>query len=231
MTPRAIFYDTETTGIQPANDRVVEIAAFDPANGRQFVRLVNPGRPIPPEATAIHKITNEMVSEAPSFAEIADEFTAFCGDDAILVAHNNDAFDIHFLRHEYRRAERELPSWKFVDTLKWARCYRPDLPRHTLQFLREIYNITANDAHRALDDVLVLHQVYEAMTDDLSIDLVHSMLSQPRELRTMPFGKHRGQPLAKLPKEYILWLAGSGALDKSENSNLKEALTLLGALS
>ena len=104
------------------------------------------------------------------------------------------------------------------------------LPRHTLQFLREIYNIAANNAHRALDDVLVLHQVYQFMTDDLSIDEVHNMLNQPREVRTMPFGKHRGQPLSKLPKEYILWLAGSGALDKSENQTLKDALVGIGAL-
>ena len=67
-------------------------------------------------------------------------------------------------------------------------------------FFREIYDIQANNAHRALDDVLVLHQVYEMMTDDLSIEAVHALLNQPRELRTMPFGKHRGQPLAKLPK-------------------------------
>ncbi len=46
----------------------------------------------------------------------------------------------------------------------------------------------------------------------------------------MPFGKHRGQPLSKLPKEYILWLAGSGALDKSENQTLKDALVGIGAL-
>ncbi len=115
-------------------------------------------------------------------------------------SHNNDAFDVHFLRYEYKRAERELPPWRFFDTLVWARRYRPDLPRHTLQFLREIYDIQANNAHRALDDVLVLHQVYEMMTDDLSIEAVHALLNQPRELRTMPFGKHRGQPLAKLPK-------------------------------
>ncbi len=80
MPSRAIFYDTETTGIQPANDRVIEIAAYDPLDGRQFVQLVNPGRPIPAEATAIHHITNEMVAEAPSFAEVADQFTAFCGE-------------------------------------------------------------------------------------------------------------------------------------------------------
>ncbi len=230
MASRAIFYDTETTGIQPANDRVIELAAFDPLDGRKFVQLVNPGRPIPAEATAVHHITDEMVAKAPSFAEVAEQFTSFCGQDAILVAHNNDAFDVHFLRNEYQRAGLDFPTWRFFDTLKWARRYRPDLPRHTLQFLREIYHIAANNAHRALDDVLVLHQVYQMMTDDLSIDTVYALLNQPRELRTMPFGTHRGQPLKKLPKAYVSWLAGSGALEKTENQNLKEALSGLGLI-
>ncbi len=230
MPTRAIFYDTETTGMKSEKDNIIEIAAYDPLNDRSFERLVNPGRPIPPEATAIHHITNEMVSSAPSFHVIAQEFTQFCEGDVILIAHNNDAFDFHFLKAEFERAALTMPSWKFLDSLKWARRYRSDLPRHTLQFLREIYNIEANNAHRALDDVIVLYKVFMQMVDDLSINDVYALLNRPRELHHMPFGKHQGVPLKNLPKDYVKWLAGSGAFDKAENKELKMSLEKLGML-
>ncbi|NGX58654.1 MAG: DNA polymerase III PolC-type, partial [Chlamydiae bacterium] len=191
---RAIYYDTETTGISPIRDFIIEIAAFDPVDNRTFDKLVNPGIPIPPEATAIHHISDEMVAEAPDFSVIGKEFIEFCGEDAVLVAHNNDSFDLPFIRNEFSRNDVEMPEWKYVDTLKWARRYRPDLPRHALQFLREVYGFPSNNAHRALDDVIVLHQVFEAMAGDLSIEQIYTLLNVPRKMRHMPFGKHRGKP-------------------------------------
>lgn len=227
---RAIFYDTETTGTRSEKDRIIEIAAYDPVNDLTFEKLVNPGCPIPPEATAIHHISDEMVSKAPSFGEVSEDFIKFCEGDVVLIAHNNDGFDYHFLKAEFGRCGRDMPSWKFLDSLKWARRYRRDLPRHTLQFLREIYGIAANNAHRALDDVVVLHKIFSFMTDDLTIDDIYALLNTPRELQHMPFGKHQGTPLKSLPKDYIKWLAGSGAFDKPDNSELKLSLEKLGLL-
>jgi DNA polymerase III subunit epsilon len=230
MTLRPIYYDTETTGVKVDKDRIIEIAAYDPVLNRTFERFVNPGCPIPPEATAIHKITDDMVASAPSFVEIGAEFIDFCSGDVVLIAHNNDTFDLLMLKHEFNRHQLTMPSWKFLDTLKWARRYRPDLPRHTLQFLREIYGIPANNAHRALDDVIVLHQVFSLMIDDLPIEDVYQLLNRTRALQHMPFGKHQGQPLSQLPRNYVQWLASSGALDKAENQELKETLERLGLL-
>lgn len=227
---RPIFYDTETTGIKADRDRIIELAAFDPILNRTFEKLINPGVPIPPEATAIHHITNEMVANAPSFQVIGQEFIEFCEGDVILIAHNNDQFDLHFLRNEFKRAELPMPEWKFVDSLKWARRYRPDLPRHSLQFLREIYQIAANNAHRALDDVQVLYKVFMNMIDDLSIDHVYSLLNKPRPILHMPFGKHQGVPLKDVPRDYIRWLLGSGGLDKPENQELRTSFEKLGFL-
>ena len=232
MSLRPIYYDTETTGISPDRDRVIEIAAYDSVNDRSFVRLINPGCRIPAEATAIHKISNEMVADAPSFALVAEEFVQFCSGDVILIAHNNDAFDLHFLRNEFERNQLQMPSWRFLDSLKWARRYRPDLPRHTLQFLREMYGIVANNAHRALDDVLVLYQIFSKMTDDLNIHQICELLTSPstREITHMPFGKYQNKPLGALPKDYVGWLASSGAFDKAENQPLKLALQKAGVL-
>ncbi|MBA3722809.1 MAG: DUF3820 family protein [Parachlamydiaceae bacterium] len=230
MTLRPIFYDTETTGVRSDKDRIIEIAAFDPVLNRTFEKLVNPGCPIPPEASAIHHISDHMVANAPSFAQIGAEFIDFCSGEVVLIAHNNDNFDYHFIRNEFARNDLQMPSWKFFDTLKWARRYRPDLPRHTLQFLREMYGIASNNAHRALDDVIVLHQVYCFMTDDLHIEEAYNLINVSRQIHHMPFGKHQGEPLEKVPRSYVQWLASSGALDKAENLELKKYFVKLGHL-
>jgi DNA polymerase III subunit epsilon len=230
MPLRPIFYDTETTGIRAEKDRIIEIAAFDPVLNRTFEKLINPGMLIPAEATAIHHITNEMVAESPGFSQIGQEFAEFCEGEVVLIAHNNDGFDMHFLSHEYGRNNMEMPIWNFLDSLKWARRYRADLPKHTLQFLREIYQIEANNAHRALDDVIVLHKVFAYMTDDLDIDTVFKLLNKPRDIQHMPFGKYQGKPLKDIPADYLKWLLGSGSLDKPENQELRSCFSKLGLI-
>jgi DNA polymerase-3 subunit epsilon len=227
---RPIYYDTETTGIRNDKDRIIELAAFDPIENRTFCKLINPGMPIPPEATAVHHITNEMVADAGNFGAVAEEFLAFCPKETILIAHNNDAFDKLFMEQEFKRAGLAMPPFRYIDTLKWARRYRPDLPRHTLQSLREVYGFSANQAHRALDDVIILHQVFAAMIDDLPMQKVMELLSRPQILSKMPFGKHQGKMLADVPKDYVAWLKDSGAFDKAENQQLKENFQKLGLL-
>ena len=232
MGKRAIYYDTETTGIKAKNDRIIEIAAYDPELDRTFERFVNPGMPIPPEATAVHNITDAMVADAPGFDVVGKEFIEFCDGDTVLIAHNNDGFDIHFLREEYSRNSLEMPNWNFLDSLKWARRYRSDLPRHSLQVLREIYGIPANNAHRALDDVIVLYKVFSFMIDDLSMDDVFELMNGRKEKPPvrMPFGKHQGELLKDVPKSYVRWLADSGAFDKPDNEALKLGFINAGVL-
>ncbi len=226
-----IYYDTETTGIKADKDRIVEIAAFDPTQNRTFCEFVNPGIPIPPEASSIHHITDAMVASSSSFLEVGQAFIDFCGPGAVLIAHNNDAFDRHFLNNECSRHDLTLPAWPQVDSLKWARKYRSDLPRHSLQFLREVYGIAANQAHRALDDVIVLHEIFSKMIDDLPIEKVIELLSASRSLSKMPFGKHQGTPLSQIPKAYVKWLGQSGAFDKPDNKELYESFEKLGFFS
>jgi DNA polymerase-3 subunit epsilon len=230
MPLRPIYYDTETTGVRSEKDKIIEIAAFDPVQNRTFVSLINPEMPIPPEATAIHKITDEMVSTASTFKEVGQAFIDFCDGEVVLIAHNNDAFDKLFLEAEFKRAGLTMPAWPFIDSLKWARKYRNDLPRHTLQSLREVFGFPANQAHRALDDVIVLQQVFSSLIDDLPMETVLELMSKPTLLNRMPFGKHQGKALEEIPKDYVRWLSDNGVFDKTENHPLRQAFEKLGVL-
>ena len=230
MSTRPIFYDTETTGIQVTKDFIVEIAAFDPVNNTTFEELVNPGYPIPEDASRIHHITDDMVKDKPNFATVGEAFLEFCKGDVILIAHNNDSFDQPLLENECKRHNLEMADLNFLDSLKWARRYRPDLPKHTLQYLRQIYDIEENNAHRALDDVIILHKVFKGMTGDLTIEQVAKLLNKPREVTHMPFGKHQGKLLKEVPKHYFTWLEGSGAFSKPQNKDLYSSLQKQGIL-
>lgn len=174
---QAIYFDTETTGLYPDSERIIEIAAYNAMTQQSFVRLINPGKPIPLEASRVHNITDEMVQSAPNFKTVGQEFLDFCSGPVALIAHNNLAFDLPFLKTELERSGLSIPKeWIFLDTLHWARYYRPDLPKHALQYLRQIYAIAPNQAHRALDDVLVLKQVFELMIGDLPFNWVAEKL-------------------------------------------------------
>ncbi|WP_406721016.1 exonuclease domain-containing protein [Thioclava litoralis] len=94
-----VVFDTETTGLDPQRDAIVQIAGQRIVNGRvseTFDMLVNPARPIPTSATAIHGISDEMVAQAPSVADALSAFHHFA-KDAVLVAHNAP-FDIGLLQ-------------------------------------------------------------------------------------------------------------------------------------
>ena len=78
--------------------------------------------------------------------------------------------------------------------------------------------------------MIVLHQVFSAMIDDLPMEKVIELLAKPQLLSKMPFGKHQGKMLANVPKNYVQWLASSGAFDKAENQELKENFEKLGLL-
>ncbi|WP_239978359.1 putative quorum-sensing-regulated virulence factor [Candidatus Similichlamydia epinepheli] len=235
MQLNAVFFDIETTGLDLNKDRIVEIAAFCPASGEKFTSLVCPGQQIPSDASAIHGIYDHMVAEAPSFDKIGSDFLKFCSMEGtpVLIAHNGKQFDIPFIENELKRFDLDLPKhWLTVDTLQWARKYRSDLPRHSLQFLRETFGIPNNQAHRAMDDVLTLFEVFSDLVGDLPLEIILKKLDEPDvadrvSKGIMPFGKHHGKPLQEIPSSYLKWLNESGALEKTQNQWLKEELKTL----
>ena len=161
---REIVLDTETTGLEPPEHRIVEIGALELINhvptGRVYHQYINPGRPMPAEAFAVHGISDSDLADKPAFAAIAEGFAAFVGD-ATLVIHNA-AFDIRFLDFELERAGHPvLGIARAVDTLAMARERFPGA-QNTLDALCRRFGVdsTRRIKHGALLDSELLAEVY-----------------------------------------------------------------------
>ncbi len=162
---REIVLDTETTGLNPGIDRVIEIGGIELENrfptGRTFHVYINPqGVPIHPDAQAVHGITMESLADKPVFGEIAEEFLNFV-DGAMLVAHNA-GFDMSFLNAELaRHSLAVIEPARVVDTLMLARRKHPMGP-NSLDALCRRYGIdnSHRKLHGALLDAELLAEVY-----------------------------------------------------------------------
>ncbi len=163
---REIVIDTETTGLDPAQGhRMVELGCIELVNriptGATFHVYLNPERDVPAEAAAIHGLTAEFLKDKPLFAEVADDFLAFIGEDAPLVIHNA-AFDHGFLCAELKRVERGLIAReRLIDTLTLARRKHSAGP-YNLDALCARYGIdnSRRTKHGALLDAELLAEVY-----------------------------------------------------------------------
>ncbi|MBC7314178.1 MAG: DNA polymerase III subunit epsilon, partial [Rhizobium sp.] len=165
---REIVFDTETTGLEFKNDRVIEIGGIELLNhfptGRSFHVYINPGdRRVHPDALAVHGITDEFLKDKPTFDQIVDEMLEFF-DGARWVAHNA-TFDMSFINAEFERLRRPaVPSELVVDTLALARRKHPMGP-NSLDALCRRYGIdnSHRTKHGALLDSELLAEVYIEM--------------------------------------------------------------------
>ncbi len=156
LNERFIVVDTETTGVNTAEDRIVSIAAIIIENGQPvdtFYTLVNPNRHIPEEATRINHITDQMVQAAPSEKEACIEFLAFCGDaifsKTLFVAYNS-SFDFTLIKHAMER-NGLAGNVRHFDVLAFAR-KKLQLPNYKQTTVAEYYGLDTSNAHDALGD-------------------------------------------------------------------------------
>lgn len=165
---REIIFDTETTGLEFKNDRVIEIGGIELLNhfptGRSFHVYINPGdRRVHPDALAVHGITDEFLKDKPTFDAIVDDLLEFF-DGARWVAHNA-TFDMTFINAEFERLGRPpVPAEMVVDTLALARRKHPMGP-NSLDALCRRYGIdnSHRTKHGALLDSELLAEVYIEM--------------------------------------------------------------------
>lgn len=154
-----VVVDIETTGSWAPGDRITEIGAVKIRNHQvmdEWHSLINPQRSIPANIVRLTGITNEMVHDAPLFAEIADDFMSFMAD-GIFVAHNVN-FDYGFIGYEYERLERRFRFPKLCTCAGMRRRY-PGHKSYSLGNLCEVYNIELTNHHRALHDARAAAQL------------------------------------------------------------------------
>lgn len=165
---REIIFDTETTGLDNREDRVIEIGGVELENqfptGRTLHIFVNPGsRKVHPDALAIHGINDEFLKDKPPFADVVEEILAFFGD-ARWVAHNA-TFDMGFINAEFARLGMPpIANDRVTDTLALARRKNPMGP-NSLDALCRRYGIDNSHRakHGALLDSELLAEVYIEM--------------------------------------------------------------------
>lgn len=224
--PRTVlFLDTETTGPDASADHMVE-AAFLLSSYRgtggteevsEFSSMVKPPVPVPPEASAVHHITDGMLAEAPEPAEILHHVKELAEKADLICAHNLP-FDMGILDRGFPGVFTPFTPERRIDTLRLARHCWPEIPSHSLQALRYRFgldrHLPSGEAHRALFDTrlvkalldTILHQNLTGVAD---LGELVSFISRPLEVKVFNFGKHKGclvEDIAATDPDYIRWL-------------------------
>lgn len=154
-----VVVDIETTGGQSAAHRITEVGMVKMINGEEVARwssLINPQRHIPGRITQLTGISNDMVADAPIFADVVEDIEAF-SKDCIFVAHNVN-FDYGFIKQEFARLGMDFRRPKLCTCARMRKHY-PGIRSYGLGALSEHFEIKLENHHRALDDALAAAQL------------------------------------------------------------------------
>jgi len=221
------FLDLETTGVNLSSDRIVELAIVkimpDGSQVRKR-RLINPQMKIPAVVSAIHGITDEMVKDAPTFKEIANDTKQFL-DNCDFAGYNSNRFDWPLLMEEFLRngLEFDINDRKMLDVQKIFHMLEP----RTLIAAYKFYcNQTLEDAHSAEADAVATYEVFEAqlakypqlgntvesviqyLGDEQMVDFARRFIME-KGVEVFNFGKHKGRPVKDVLKaepQYYDWM-------------------------
>lgn len=222
---RVLYLDTETTGTDIDSTLICEIAAVlkaysgysaDCIKRREFTSFVNPLVNIPPEASAVHHITNEMVKNAPPIQDVSDELGQLVSIADFICAHNIP-FDIPILARQLPALFEDIPVSMRLDSLRLSRHIWGTIPSHSLQALRYRFNLDSDitgDAHRALFDTelcsaLVEFVIKEKLAPVNSWDKLAEFAGSPLDVQIFSFGKYRGKLVDDIVSNdpgYVRWL-------------------------
>jgi DNA polymerase III subunit epsilon len=203
-----VCIDCETTGLDPENDQIIEIAIISfsfSGTIESYETLVNPNRLIPIESQAIHHIDDSMVANKPSIKEVLPKVLEIANDYPIMG--HGVSFDIQCIVNAAKKFNIpcQLSNNKVLDTLRLARNYG-NSPVNSLEELRKHFNIQEEGAHRAMSDVLVNIQVFKHLCLTFTkTETLYKILSKPILLKTMPLGKHKGRLIKEIPLAYLQW--------------------------
>jgi DNA polymerase-3 subunit epsilon len=231
LTRPICFFDLETTGIDVAKDRIVEIAIFKVyPNGNKESKtwLVNPTIPIPAATTAVHGITDEKVANEPTFKELASQIHNMI-KDSDLAGFNSDRFDIPLLAEELLRAEVDFDMKNRVSVDVQTIFHKKE--ERTLSAAYKFYcKESLENAHSAEADTMATYEIlkaqldrYEDLDNDMkwlsefttrkkSVDFAGFIALNKEGKEIFTFGKNKGQLVEEvLEKEpgYYGWIQGA----------------------
>jgi len=190
-----VVFDTETTGMRPDEDRVIEIGAIKLVNGvevARFSQLVNPGKFVPRFITEITGIHTAMLVNMPPPEEAFMDFLAFVGD-AVLVAHNL-SFDDGFVSAELERAELPALEQKKLCTLRLARRLLPRLPSRGLKNLANHFGIRIVNHHRATADAEATAKIFVQLVRTLETEFNISTIEEAIRFQYKSYAQTKGEP-------------------------------------
>lgn len=206
MNSPLVFIDLETTGIRTTRDRITEIAALRVEQGMvtsRWQQLIHPEVRIPASISELTGIHDDMVQDAPTFSEIAEELRAWLGD-AALVAHNA-RFDYGFLRNAYKRAGTSF-SADVICTLRLSRRLSPQHREHNLAALLKRHGIATLTRHRAMADAEALLALWQRWEKEHPDARLAEEVQRQRRLPSLPAHLDPGmiQALPKAPGVYLM---------------------------
>lgn len=238
-----IFFDLETTGIDPAKDRIVELSMLKILpNGEEIekTRRINPEIPIPQSSTDVHGITDEDVKNEPTFKKIAKSVAEFM-EGCDIAGFNSSRFDIPLLAEEFIRAgvDYDFSRRKMID----VQIIFHKKEQRTLEAAYKFYcDKTLENAHSALADTRATYEVLKAqldkypdLTNDIevlssefsshgkNVDLAGRIILNDEGIEVFNFGKHRGKSVVEVLKKepsFYAWM-----MDADFSQNTKQVLT------
>lgn len=239
-----IFFDLETTGTNITHDRIVEfsyIKVMPDGTEESKSRRLNPEMPIPAEATAIHHITDEMVSGEPTFRQVSKALLAIF-DGCDIAGYNSNKFDVPLLIEEFSRAglNFDVSGRRFIDVQNIFH----KMEQRTLVAAYKFYcGKNLEDAHSATADTRATYEVllgqlerYPQLENDVqklsefsrsgrNVDLAGRVVLNDKDVPVFNFGKHRGKPVKEVfrrePSFYSWMMQG----DFSKNT--KDVITAI----
>lgn len=167
MSYQLVFYDFETTGLNPFHDNIIEYCFIKNTN-ETLSNLVNPKTKISYTIENITNINNDMLEKSRPLEDHMSILEEFLGQpNLIFVAHNGDGFDRFFLKRLALKSEKLktfLPSWKYFDTIHLSKLVFPKRRSHSLKNLCNDLMISPG-THRALDDTKALQELFNKMVN------------------------------------------------------------------
>jgi len=245
-----VFFDVETTGLDLANDRIIEIAMIkvseENRDGISYVRRINPeGRVISPEATSKHGMKAEDLAHLPPFKEYAQEIYEFM-EDCDIGGYNCKRFDIPILIEEFLRAgiAVSIKSFKIIDVYK---ILMKAEPRDLESTYRRFTGKTLENAHSAEADIIATMDILDAMeecfalpdtvegmheftfADDDTVDLENKLKRVNGQI-LFNFGKYRGKTIQEvnmLDSSYYDWIINKSDMTRYTKSIFRNVVEIL----